>query len=303
MTTEQLQPFLDQISLPKSDSHKGQNGKVMIIGGSELFHSASQWALTVVSRMVDMVFYASIPSNNQLIQDAKKHFANGIVIPRQEIENYIEEADVVLIGPGMERGIMINDQWQMTNNLNEEEWNNDTRKVVNYLVSKYPHKKWVIDAGALQMIEPSLLNENCIITPHQKEFDLILNKVTSTEHSGLSQTITEHLSIPTNFPKTTVLLKGQIDTVFSLASNLQSPISIPGGNVGMTKGGTGDVLAGLVSGLYAFTDNPYIAAVVGSHINKMSGDELYKTVGPFFNATDLADQIPRTLANVFQYTV
>ena len=69
----------------------------------------------------------------------------------------------------------------------------------------------------------------------------------------------------------------------------------------MTKGGTGDVLAGLVAGLYACTDDPFAAAVVASKVNKQAGDELYQTVGPFFNATDLANQIPKVLANVFHF--
>ncbi|PWU23347.1 hypothetical protein C5B42_03265, partial [Candidatus Cerribacteria bacterium 'Amazon FNV 2010 28 9'] len=87
----------------KPSSHKGQNGKVMLIGGSDLFHAASRWSLDVVSAMVDMVFYSSVPENNELIREAKKNFWDGVIVPRGQIENYIEEADVVLIGPGMER--------------------------------------------------------------------------------------------------------------------------------------------------------------------------------------------------------
>src|ERR1043165_7891895 len=70
---------LKNLYVPPSGSHKGQNGKLLIIGGSHLFHAASLWALQIASRVVDMVFYSSVP------------------------ENYIEEADAVLIGPGMLR--------------------------------------------------------------------------------------------------------------------------------------------------------------------------------------------------------
>jgi len=62
----------------------------------------------------------------------------------------------------------------------------------------------------------------------------------------------------------------------------------------MTKGGTGDVLAGLIAAL-ACKNNPFLATIAGSFINKQAGDELYKTVGPYFNATDLASQIPKTM--------
>lgn len=259
---EDLQPFLQKIHLPTQDSHKGQNGKVMLIGGSELFHAASQWSLLVVSRMVDMVFYSSVPSNNDLITEAKEQFHNGIVVPRNEVENYVDEAEVILIGPGMERS-------------------DETEEVTNELLVKFSHKKWVVDAGALQMGNPSLFTEKTIVTPHQKEFGWLMER-TST-FTG------------------TCLLKGKVDEIFSGSDtqNHDESLKVEGGNEGMTKGGTGDVLAGLVAGLYSFTDDPVAAATVGSFVNKKAGDELYKTVGPFFNATDLANQIPKTLREVF----
>lgn len=94
---------LKKLYIPPSDSHKGQNGKLLFIGGSHLFHAASLWALTIASRIVDMVFYASVPENNKIVQEAKQEFRNGIVIPRHEIESYADEADCILIGPGMVR--------------------------------------------------------------------------------------------------------------------------------------------------------------------------------------------------------
>jgi NAD(P)H-hydrate repair Nnr-like enzyme with NAD(P)H-hydrate dehydratase domain len=70
-----------------------------------------------------------------------------------------------------------------------------------------------------------------------------------------------------------------------------------GGNAGMSKGGTGDVLAGLVAALVC-KNEPLMAAISGSFINKKAGDELHKTVGPFFNSTDLANQIPKTMGKL-----
>src|SRR6266700_278344 len=94
---------LKKLYVPPPDSHKGQNGKLMVIGGSHLFHAASLWALNIASKVVDMVFYSSVPENNQIVHELKKEFRNGIVVPRWEIESYIEEADAVVIGPGMLR--------------------------------------------------------------------------------------------------------------------------------------------------------------------------------------------------------
>src|ERR1700733_10117808 len=94
---------LKKLYVPPSDSHKGQNGKLLVVGGSTLFHAASLWALTIASRIVDMVFYSSVEENNQIVHKLKSEFRNGIVVPRNEIENYAQEADTILIGPGMVR--------------------------------------------------------------------------------------------------------------------------------------------------------------------------------------------------------
>jgi len=268
--------FLKQIKLPHPDSHKGQNGKLLIIGGSKLFHAASKWSLDTASKFVDMVFYSSIPSNNKLIQEAKQNFWNGIVVPREEIENYINESDCILIGPGMERA-------------------EETEKIVNDLLSKYPNKKWVIDAGALQMVDPKLLNKNCIITPHQQELIRIASKLEPESSEINKQLSLEELlkTVVSNFPilaQTTILLKGPVDQIFHQDQQLQ----IEGGNAGMTKGGTGDVLAGLVASFYCKHD-ALISTVVGSYINKKAGDKLFEKVGPYFNASDLVEAIPEIL--------
>jgi NAD(P)H-hydrate epimerase len=251
MIPDHLKPFLQKINLPAPDSHKGQNGKLLIIGGSELFHAASKWSLDVASHFVDMVFYSSIPSNNQLIQEAKGNFWNGIVVPRKEVEHYIKEADCILIGPGMERS-------------------NETEQLTNELLEKYSEKKWVLDAGALQMVKPGLLKRHHIITPHLREMKIVENKLTDGQ-----------------IIEAVVLLKGPVDSVRGDGVE----IKIEGGNAGMTKGGTGDVLAGLVAALYC-TNDALTACVVGSYINKKAGDKLFKKSGPNFNASDLAEAIP-----------
>lgn len=245
---------LVKLQLPKGDSHKGQNGRLLIIGGSALFHSASLWALEVASRIVDLVHYSSVPENNTLVKSA---FKNGIVIPRNDIDDYIEEDDCILIGPGMTR-------------------DNETKKLTDTLLKKYPQKQWVIDAGALQMMDISLIPKNAILTPHHGEFAHAFGSAEVASVAKKYQCI--------------VLLKGPKDIV---SDGTKTQI-IEGGNEGMTKGGTGDVLAGLIAAL-ACTNDPFLATVAGSQINKQAGDALYKSVGPFFNASDLANEIPKTM--------
>ena len=252
--------YLDQIQLPSPDSHKGQNGKLLIIGGSELFHAASKWSLDIASKFVDMVFYSSVPSNNELVKKAKQNFWNGIVVPQTGLDDYVQEADCILIGPGMER-------------------DKKTEVIVNNLLSKYAGKKWVIDAGALQMVDPKLFQPHHLITPHQKELQRLMKNI---EFTGSS---TQDFLTTVNKP--TLLLKGPTDQVFTSEKNIE----ITGGNAGMTKGGTGDVLAGLVAAIYC-THDSVTSAVVGSFINKKAGESLYLRVGPYYNASDLVDEVP-----------
>ena len=259
--------------LPSSASHKGQNGKLLLIGGSHLFHAASLWALTVASRIVDLVHYSSVPENNALVAKAKEEFRNGIVVPRNDVEMYVEEDDCILIGPGMTR-------------------DEETRELTNRLLSKYPKKQWVIDAGALQMLELSNIPSGAILTPHHGEFAQLWAKRQGSSVKGkeLIQDEDKMKEFAERY-HCIVLLKGEKD----IACNKEGDCRvIEGGNAGMTKGGTGDVLAGLIAAL-ACKNNPFLATIAGSFINKQAGDELYKTVGPYFNATDLASLIPKTM--------
>lgn len=285
MLNPDISNYLSKLSLPKPDSHKGQNGKLMIIGGSELFHAASKWSLDIASRFVDMVFYASVPSNNELVREAKSEFWSGIVIERTEIESYIKEADCILIGPGMERQGMQKpvSKEEALRPLSDEEWNTSTQRVVNFLLASYPEKKWVIDAGALQMAEPAFFTDKTIITPHLSELDRISYVLTEAhEHQDALEILKEKGVI--------TLLKGKEDYIYSRSET----IKIAGGNAGMTKGGTGDILAGLVAALYC-TQPAMVAAVVGSFANKKTGDFLFETVGPYFNSQDIVKALPGVL--------
>lgn len=313
-TPSHITPYLQQLYLPGPDSHKGQNGKLLIIGGSELFHAASRWSLEVAAKFVDMVFYSSIPSNNQLVQQAKGEFWNGIVVDRDDMELYLQEADCVLIGPGMTR-------------------TEDTQKMVNALLTKYPDKKWVIDAGALQMVDPRLITEKCIVTPHRQEFEKLLERVEPALVEKYAVVDTQdptilHIQLgemkwdihfgsllgntgwfwKKDVPEeelykvfsvalhdATIVQKSKVDTV--VKGDVLEHIS--GGNGGMTKGGTGDVLAGLIAALYCKND-ALTSSVVGSYMNKKAGDSLYTVVGPNFSAGDLINEIPKILWDALQ---
>ncbi len=262
---------LKNLYKPDSSSHKGENGKVMIIAGSKLFHAASLWPLTVASRIVDMVFYSSIEDNNELVKSAKDEFRNGIVIPRSKLDDYVKESDAILIGPGLprEEGVEVGDD--------------DTKELTEGLFEKFSDKRWVVDGGSLQVISPDVLPKTSIITPHKKEFEKLF---------GIEPTKENAMEMAKKYG-IVILLKGEIDYVCSS----DECIEVKGGNAGMTKGGTGDVLAGLVVSLYAKND-AFISAIGASYINKKACESLEESVGIYFNATDLANEIPSVMAKV-----
>lgn len=258
---KQIDKYLSQIVMPSEDSHKGQNGRVLVIGGSKLFHSASFWSAHMASKIVDMVHFSSpVMENNELMRvRAKGKFWEGIVVGWEEVEHYIEEDDVILIGVGMERG-------------------EETRRIVNDLLSKYPDKKWVVDGGALQECNPKLLKESMIVTPNPREVSVLTEKL-EVKKEDLHQVL-----------PATILAKGRVDVVWGGGERVE----IEGGSPGMTKGGTGDVLAGLVAGLYAKSP-AFASCVVASQVNKLAGENLEKSVGVFFAASDLIGEAQKVL--------
>lgn len=289
------------------DSHKGMNGRLLVIGGSRLFHASIFWAADVASRIVDLVHFSS-PSaeNNDLVRKkAKQGFWNGIVVPWRKVEEYISEDDCILIGPGMPRKEGL------------EKGEEPTGSIVNRLLAQFPAKRWVIDGGALQEMDPKLLNEEMITTPHLGEFKKLIqhseqeirnpkslragpeveilnkSKIQMKDIQNLCDLVGEFSQ---KHGRVTVLLKGVKDIV---CRGGECAV-VEGGNPGMTKGGTGDVLAGLVGALYCKND-AFLAAEAGSLINKRAGDRLYTRVGPYFNASDLVEEVPLVMKQLLGY--
>ncbi len=292
-TSDQLavRELIHRLTQPRRDSHKGQNGKLLVIGGSELFHASLIWSAEIASRMVDMVHVSSPAEvNNVLMRNRlKESFWNGIVVPWEHVEDYIQEDDCVLIGPGMVR---------------EEGWmgaGDETKQIVDRLLKKFPKKKWVVDGGALQEVDQSLLTGSMLITPHLREWERLLD---NTEHqitnnkSMTNDKITNDqrlIDFSIKHNGLTILLKGAEDLIVQD----KETVMVEGGNVGMTKGGTGDVLAGMVAAL-ATTNDPWLAAQAGSVVNKVAGDRLYERVGQYYNASDLLAEIPLVLHELTQ---
>jgi NAD(P)H-hydrate epimerase len=289
---------LRELYSPMSESHKGQNGKLLIVGGSHLFHAASLWALTIASRIVDMVFYSSVKENNEVVAASRREFRNGIVVPRDDLDRYAEEADVIVIGPGMVRSerLGVRRKYGSLQEINAlEDEGEQSYYLTGYLLERYSGKKWVIDAGALQMMELEWIRQlkgRVIFTPHKGEFERLKLKVRdeSVREQMEHKKLEDQVALFAKAYNCIVLLKGHEDVVCMG----EECVVVRGGNAGMTKGGTGDVLAGLV-GAIACNNGLWVAAKAASYFNKRAGDSLFERVGYYFNASDLADEIPRVM--------
>lgn len=321
-----IHDYLHQLNLPLPQSHKGENGKALIIGGSDLFHAASRWSFLAASRQTDMTFYSSVAENNQLLYDAKFYGHDGVVVAREDLPSYIKESDSILIGPGMRRDIPSRFSGEELNNLTFEElsatdWENNTIAVTRVVTKLGFDKKWVIDAGALQVIQPEWIPAHSVLTPHPVELETLAKKMSSqwqsffnvffAEREELIQSIFEKNSQPSLLPNiepssllsestqaklcefsqifrgAVFLLKGPVDIIW----DEQSIVLVSGGNAGMTKGGTGDVLAGSILGFIA--NSPLFASsVVASYLNKLAGHQLYEKQGTMFNSSDLVEMLP-----------
>lgn len=291
-------PFLSSMKVFSKDKLKNlyrptgvsdeKNGQVTVIGGSELFHGAPLLSLKVASRIVDMVFFSSPePSVGKVAEKFKSKLFSFIWVPWQEIEAYIEKSDAALIGPGFMRYGSEKTPSEKRNHENSKEGSR-TRKITKRLLSEFPNNRWVIDAGSLQVIDTKWIPENAIITPNQKELEMLFGSDVKEKKAEVVSDMAKKYSCIIN-------AKGKKNIVCSPTECVE----IPGGNPGLDKGGIGDVLAGLTVTLAA-KNEPFLAASAASFITKSAADGLHKKVGTNYNADDLADKIPETLKKLLE---
>lgn len=263
-------------------SHKGNNGKILIVGGSKDYHGAPAIAgMAAIGAGVDLVYVACPESAGSFVKsncpDLIVKSLDGdylSVSHAEEILKLAEGVDAVLIGPGS----AINDE---------------TSKLFNILITKIK-KPLVLDADALKQIEISLIRnrEDVILTPHLAEFKSVFDvkelklDIDSVDFAKVDENISEFQRI-TKAIDGSVIIKGHYDLILS-----KNKFKInKSGNAGMTVGGTGDALAGIAAGLLSQDLNSFDAASISAFINGLAGDEAFKVKGNGFSATDLVSYI------------
>ena len=248
----------------KKTSHKGQNGIVLVIGGSELYIGAPiLTTLAAQATGLDLTYIAA-PEEVALIANVYSPDIISIKLPGKVLkpkhmkmfERFVEKADCIAIGPGL--------------GLDKQ-----TVSAVKEIVKTKKPK--VIDADALHAIK-GLDVKNCVLTPHHGEFMDLFGE------PGSYKSIKKYAR-----KDKIILLKGHVD----LVSDGSKVYSIHGGTEAMTVGGTGDVLTGIVAGLIAQGDSLLDAARKASKINKKAGEIVFKKKKYGLFASDLISEIPK----------
>lgn len=282
MTSQKFdKSWLKNLWRPTDVVGKLDGGQVTIIGGSSLFHGAPILALRVASRLVSLVYFATPEADRGIVERIKSELGSFIWIPRDELGDYVMKSDAILIGPGMMRNSKERDG-TACDYLGKE-----AKESVLSLFEKFPQKKWVVDGGALQVVEAVDFPSGSVITPNKKEFRMLFGEDLP---GGLDEKA-KRLGELARRLGLVILAKD----VVSVASDGNSSVLIGGGNVGLIKGGTGDVLAGLAVGLLA-KNEPLLAISAAQYLVKRAAERLSGQVDLMYNADDLAEEVGRAFA-------
>ncbi len=263
------------------DSHKGQNGRVMVIGGSDEFTGAPVLSGMATMRSgVDTLRIAVPETIRDIVAGYAEDFivvkVNGPRITSKSFKKYrdmaIKRHDVITIGMGLS---------------NHPDCTKFVREFFEYARDKV---NFVIDAEAIRAFKGNLdliKDRNVILTPHKRELRMMIDEELPREFPDLIEFIQEkakELGI-------VLIVKGKIDII----SNGYRTLLNNTGHAGMTVGGSGDVLAGVVAAAYNFIDDPFIAAAVATYIMGKAGEACAEEYGYSLIASDIIKRIPQTL--------
>src|SRR3989338_4316523 len=252
---------------------KGDFGKVLVIGGSKFYSGSPSFnALAAYRAGADLVTIAG-PA---CIADPVRSYAPDIIFFPCEtnflsincvdmLADMAENSDALVIGCGLTRG-------------------DELREVVREVI-KHTDKPCVIDADAIHAVaeRKTKLRENCILTPHAKEF-FVLTGDSPTDNTASRAKLVKKAAQKYNC---TVLMKGHDDVI----SDGQQVAINSTGSPYMTKGGLGDTLAGICGALLCRTDS-FTAACASAYINGAAGALAAKKYGEGTMASDLIKEIP-----------
>jgi NAD(P)H-hydrate epimerase len=265
-----------------ADSHKGDYGRILIVGGSRGMSGAIAMAgmsalrsgaglvrMAVPDRVLDVVagFEPSLMTT-PLPNDAAGRLNHDL---RSALNEHLSWADVVALGPGLGRSEELTD-------------------VIGTLWHEID-KPMVVDADglfALSEWQDALPGPGGrrVITPHAGEFTRLLGD----EGKKLSKDQLPAAAVEwATKNDAVVVLKGP----HTLVTDGGRQYINNTGNPGMATGGTGDILTGVIAALIGQKLEPFVAAAVGVHLHGLAGDLAAKDFGQVsMIASDLLKYLP-----------
>ncbi len=268
-----------------ADGHKGTFGKDYILAGSVGFTGAPILASRAAVRSGAGLVYLGVPESIYQIAAVKSDEAMPYPLPDKDgklssgaidkIFARMEGCDCALIGPGLGRGAVIT---MLVNHI---------LRTVNYPI--------VLDADGLNAVADhiSMLDgrRDCptIITPHDGEFARLGGDLSDGDRLTAARMFAmEHGCL--------LVLKGHC-TIVTLPDG-QAFLNTTG-NCGMAKGGSGDVLSGVILGLIGQGIHPVKAAVAAVWLHGRAGDLAAEEKGTYaMTPTDLLEKLPQAFMEV-----
>ena len=257
-------------------SRKGDNGKVVVVGGSYVYQGAPVLSSLAALRTGTDLVYTAIPKNN--VQATRAISPDLIVIPladskltRGGVNKLLGQIPKDLDSATIGMGLAIQDI-EALKILVKSLLNRDVRLS--------------LDASALvKSILPLIKGKNVVVTPHAGEFYRLFGEELPSEkknHVKFIEKVAKKYSV-------TILLKGQTDIISDGKRTFQNSKTE---SSAMTVGGTGDVLSGIISGLLARNRNSLESAAIAAYLNGLCGKYVQKEIGIHMVASDLINALP-----------
>lgn len=245
--------FRERFPKRTANSHKGSYGKVLLIAGCKgMSGAALLCAKAAYATGAGLVQIYTHEDNRVIIQ---KSLPEAIVSTytdynEEQLKQLLEWADVVGIGCGLGMSDVAD------------------KLVRNTL--QYADIPCVVDADALNLIANDITmlknkEQPIVVTPHMKEMARLL----SCSVKELQNQKMEYLERFVNQYLVTCVLKDARTLVSNDKENVFLNLT---GNSAMAKGGSGDVLTGIISGIVAQKKDVYEAACLGVYLHGMAGD-------------------------------
>jgi len=264
----------------RPEAHKGTFGRLLVIGGSDVFSGAPALsAMAALRTGVDIVTVAApektataISSMSPALITIKlkgKHLNSGNLF---SLEEQLELATVVVLGPGL--GL-----------------HSETKEATQQIIEQLEEKgtPLLLDADGLKAFAEfkRKVELPMVLTPHAREYEILTGNKLPDDLEGRAEKVQKRA----RKLGATILLKGPVD-VISDGERIKFNFT---GNPGMTVGGTGDVLSGVVGGLLAMGADSFRAAAAGAFINGAAGDFVAAEKGYHMIPTDLLEYIPKVM--------